>query len=218
MSSFQALANLIKHKLAGTPYHHSLFRVGMVMEPDPTPFILSAGATKVIDPTGGEKLVVSAIVALKAGSVTLTRLHLGDSGAFLQLAVSTEGQVQECRFFTLIDRETPPDEDTWDVWLNQDQGLIGWPQFQTLDGQLYDRVWSPGLSRIEPIAFEVTITDTQGTRSLDARAMLYARATGLAEPAPQSEYLMVAAVQNGDEAWVDLHAGIDLNPAALTLA
>jgi hypothetical protein len=218
MSSFQALANLIKYKLSGTPYHHSLFRVGMVMEPDPTPFILSAGATKVTDPTGGEKLVVSAVVALKSGGVSLTRLHLGDSGAFLQLAVSKDGQVEECRFFTLIDRETPPDQDTWDVWLNPDQGLIGWPQFQTLDGQLYDRVWSPGLARIEPIAFEATVSDAAGSHTLDARAMLYARPTGLAEPAPQTEYLMVAVVENGDEAWVDLHAGIDLNPAALTLA
>ncbi|GGF16250.1 hypothetical protein GCM10011611_22520 [Aliidongia dinghuensis] len=218
MSSFQALANLIKFKLAGRPYHASLFRVGMVLEPDPTPFILAAGAIKVADPTGGEKLVVSAVVSLKAGDVNLTRLHLGDSGKFLQLAVSDDGRVEECRYFSLVDRETPPDEDTWDVWLNPDQGLIGWPQFQTLDGQLYDRVWSPGLSRIEPIAFEAKVTAADGSHTLDTRAMLYVRTTGLAEPAPQAEYLMVAVVENGEEAWVDLHAGIDLNPAALTLA
>lgn len=218
MSSFQALANLIKYKLSGAPYHHSLFRVGMVLEPDPTPFVLAAGATKVEDPTGGDKLVVSAVSALRSGSVSLTRLHLGDSGAFLQLAVAPSGQVEECRFFTLLDRETPPDEDTWDVWLNPDQGLIGWPQFQTLDGQLYDRVWSPGLSRIEPLSFEATVTNMDGTFQLDTRAMLYARSTGLADPAPQSEYLMAGVVENQDQAWVDLHAGIDLNPAALTLA
>jgi hypothetical protein len=218
MSSFQALANLIKYKLSGAPYHHSLFRVGMVLEPDPTPFVLAAGATKVEDPTGGDKLVVSAVSALRSGSVSLTRLHLGDSGAFLQLAVAPSGQVEECRFFTLLDRETPPDEDTWDVWLNPDQGLIGWPQFQTLDGQLYDRVWSPGLSRIEPLSFEATVTNVNGTFQLDTRAMLYARSTGLADPAPQSEYLMAGVVENQDQAWVDLHAGIDLNPAALTLA
>ena len=199
MSTFQALANLIKYKLSGAPYHHSLFRVGMVMEPDPTPFVLAAGATKVEDPTGGDKLVVSAVSALRSGSVSLTRLHLGDSGAFLQLAVAPSGQVEECRFFTLLDRETPPDEDTWDVWLNPDQGLIGWPQFQTLDGQLYDRVWSPGLSRIEPLSFEATVTNVNGTFQLDTRAMLYARSTGLADPAPQSEYLMAGVVENQDQ-------------------
>ena len=218
MSSFQALANLIKYKLSGTPYHHSLFRVGMVMEPDPTPFVLAAGATKVKDPTGGGRLVVTAVSALQSGTVSLTRLHLGDSGAFLQLAVSVAGQVEECRFFTLLDREMPPDEATWDVWLNPAQGLVGWPQFQTLDGQLYDRVWSPGLARIEPIAFDTTVTTVDGKLSLDTRAMLYARPTGLADPAPQTEYLMVGVVEDRDQAWVDLHVGIDLNPAALTLA
>ncbi|HLZ67466.1 MAG TPA: DUF2491 family protein [Aliidongia sp.] len=218
MSSFQALANLIKYKLSGAPYHHSLFRVGMVMEPDPTPFVLAAGVTKVQDPTGGEKLVVSAVSLLQSGAVSLTRLHLGDGGAFLQLAVSPSGQVEECRFFTLLDRETPPDEETWDVWLNPTQGLIGWSQFQTLDGQLYDRVWSPGLSRIEPITFDTTVTTMNGKFSLETRAMLYARPTGLADPAPRTEYLMVGVAEDKDQAWVDLHVGIDLNPAALTLA
>jgi len=218
MSSFQALANLIKFKLSGAPYHHSLFRVGMVMEPDPTPFILAAGATKVADPTGGDKLVVTAVSQLDAGSVSLTRLHLGEDSSFLQLAVSPTGIVEECRFFTLLDRESPPDEATWDVWLNEDQGLVGWPQFQTLDGQLYDRVWSPGTTRIDPIAFDTAITTATDKFSIDTRAMLYARATGLADPAPQTEYLLVAVVEDGDQAWVDLHAGIDLNPAALTLA
>ncbi|MDB5361288.1 MAG: uncharacterized protein JWO51_2585 [Rhodospirillales bacterium] len=218
MSSFQALANLIKYKLSGAPYHHSLFRVGMVMEPDPTPFVLAAGATKVADPTGGDRLVVTAVSSLQSGGVSLTRLHLGESGAFLQLAVSAAGAVEECRFFTLIDRESPPDEATWDVWLNEDQGLVGWPQFQTLDGQLYDRAWSPGTGRIEPIQFDTTVTTLNDKFSMSTRAMLYARPTGLADPAPQTEYLMLGVVEDRDQAWVDLHAGIDLNPAALTLA
>ena len=49
------LANLIKYKLGGQPYHHSLFRIGMVLEPDPTPFILSAHGrpTASFTPPGG---------------------------------------------------------------------------------------------------------------------------------------------------------------------
>ena len=218
MSSFQALANLIKYKLGGRPYHHDLFRVGMVLQPDPTPFVLAGGALKVQDPTGGDPLVVTAVSRLDTGSVSLTRLHLGEDSSFLQLAVSPEGSVEECRYFSLLDREFPPDEATWDVWLNDGQGLIGWPQFQTLDGQLYDRLWSPGLMRIDPIPFDATVTTATDSFSIDMRAMLYARATGLADPAPQTEYLLAAVVEDRDQAWVDLHAGIDLNPAALTLA
>ena len=47
--------------------------------------------------------------------------------------------------------------------------------------------------------------------------MLYARPTGAAPPAPQSEYVMVAAVEDAGQAWVEILAGIDVNPAALTL-
>ena len=36
-------------------------------------------------------------------------------------------------------------------------------------------------------------------------------------PAPQREYILVTAVDEGGQAWVDIHAGIDINPAALTL-
>jgi hypothetical protein len=47
--------------------------------------------------------------------------------------------------------------------------------------------------------------------------MLYAGPTGAAPPAPSSEYVMVAAVEDGSQAWVEIHAGIDVNPASLTL-
>jgi hypothetical protein len=47
--------------------------------------------------------------------------------------------------------------------------------------------------------------------------MLYARPTGAAPPAPPSEYVMVGAVEDAGQAWVEILAGIDVNPAALTL-
>ena len=44
-----------------------------------------------------------------------------------------------------------------------------------------------------------------------------AGAGGAAPPAPAVEYVLVCAVEQGDEAWVEVYAGIDINPAALTL-
>ena len=41
--------------------------------------------------------------------------------------------------------------------------------------------------------------------------------TGAAPPAPPSEYVMVAAVEDGGQAWVEIVVGIDVNPASLTL-
>ena len=218
MQSLKALANLVRYKIAGEPYHHNLFRVGMVLTLDPTPFILARGATKVADLAAAGTTSVQAVSSVIADQVVLTRLYLDGDGSFLQIWVDGGGAVQECRLFTRHDQETPPDTDTWQVWLGETDGLIGWTQFQTLDEKLYDRQWSPGLARIEPVLFDETVTTAQGTLRRSLRSMLYAAGTGLAAPAPATEYLLVSAVDDGDQAWVDIHAGIDLNPASLTLA
>jgi len=48
--------------------------------------------------------------------------------------------------------------------------------------------------------------------------MLYAAPTGIAPPGPSTEYILVAAIENGNQAWVAIAAGIDINPATLSLA
>ena len=57
----------------------------------------------------------------------------------------------------------------------------------------------------------------RGTSQRRLLAMLYAGPTGAARPAPATEYVLVAVVQEQGSAWVEVHAGIDINPAALTL-
>jgi hypothetical protein len=47
--------------------------------------------------------------------------------------------------------------------------------------------------------------------------MLYAASTGAPAPAPETEYILVAAAEASGRAWVEIHAGIDINPAALSL-
>ena len=95
--------------------------------------------------------------------------------------------------------------------------MIGWPQFQTKDGKLYDRVWSPGQTRANPRAMTETIEDLSGTTTRKLAAMMYGAATGAALPAPATEYVLVAAVDAAGEAFVEIHAGIDVNPASLDL-
>jgi hypothetical protein len=48
--------------------------------------------------------------------------------------------------------------------------------------------------------------------------MLYAAPTGAPEPAPPVEYILVAAVEAEGQAWVEINAGIDVNPTTLSLA
>jgi hypothetical protein len=62
-----------------------------------------------------------------------------------------------------------------------------------------------------------TLQSTSGTLERKIQAMLYGAHTGAAPPAPAIEYVLACAVEQGDDAWVEVYAGIDINPAALTL-
>jgi hypothetical protein len=199
----------------------SPFRVGMTLQADPTPFILAADSTKVRAPEGidaSQLLSVQEVGRLRGAGVELTRLYLPDGRSAFQLHLDAGSRPDECRFLGLIDEVTPADEAEWAVWLDPAEGLIGWPEFETRDGKLYARAWSPGASRIEPREFQEVIETTAGARQRRHFAMLYAAGTGQAAPAPATEYILVSAVEEGGRAWVEIRAGIDINPASLSLA
>jgi hypothetical protein len=152
------------------------------------------------------------------GSTTLYRLYLPEDRGFFQLHLDAAGHPDECRFFSPLDEVNPASEAEWGFWLDPQEGMIGWPEFQTKDGKVYPRVWAPGATRIPPRTLHETINAVEGMTLRKSQAMLYGTPTGLAAPAPQNEYILVAAVEQVGEAWVALHAGIDVNPAALSLA
>jgi hypothetical protein len=195
----------------------SRFRVGMTFPVDPSPFVLAAGMTKVKPPEDGGMISVEAVGLVNDGDVALHRLYMPGGDAFFMLHLGRDGAPDECRYFTLLDRITPANQDEWGFWLDPAQGMIGWPQFETKDGKTYDRVWAPGSSRVQPRQQVETLQATSGTVERKIQAMLYGAHTGAAPPAPAVEYVLVCAVEQGDEAWIEVHAGIDINPAALTL-
>jgi Protein of unknown function (DUF2491) len=211
---------MLRHKLSGERYTPSLFRVGMTLQADPTPFILAAGVTKVPPPeSGGGNLLVNVqeVGRVEGGTADLIRLYLPDRRSLFQLHLDAEGRPNECRFFGLIDEVTPADDAEWGVWLDPNEGLIGWPEFQTKDGKVYARAWAPGETRIAPRQLTETIEALGGMRTVRSQAMLYAASTGAPAPAPETEYILVAAAEASGRAWVEIHAGIDINPAALSL-
>jgi len=193
------------------------FRVGMTFPVDPTPFVLAAGATKIKPLDGGGMISVEAVGVLMDGSIPLNRLYLPGREAFFQLHLGRDGTPDECRYFSLLDQVTPGSQEEWGAWLDPAQGMIGWPQFQTKDGKLYDRAWAPGSSRVDPRPLVETLQDLKGTGTRKLAAMLYAGPTGAPSPAPQQEYILVTAIEDGGQAWVEIHCGIDVNPAALSL-
>jgi Protein of unknown function (DUF2491) len=149
--------------------------------------------------------------------VQLNRLYLPGRTAFFQLHLGSDGAPDECRYFSRLDEVQPASQAEWVEWLDPAQGMIGWPAFQTKDGQTYDRAWAPGPTRIAPRQQTETIQTLGGMMRRQLQAMLYARGTGAAPPAPATEYVMVAVVQDGAQAWVEMLAGIDVNPASLSL-
>ena len=212
------------HGLSGEPTPPGLtgstasrFRIGMTIPLDPAPFLLAGGTTKVRPPEAGGMISVEALGLITDGAVSLHRLYLPGRNAFFMLHLGPDGTPDECRYFSLLDQIAPASRDEWGFWLDPAQGLIGWPQFQTKDGKTYDRIWAPGSSRVPPREQVETVQDLSGTTQRKHQAMLYGGRTGAASPAPDVEYVLVCAVQQGDEAWIEVYAGIDINPAALTL-
>lgn len=212
-------ANLIRHKLSGEAYTPDRFRVGMTIAVDPTPFILAGPAVKVQPPdTASGQISVEAVGMAESGGTRLTRLYLPGERGMVQLHLDAGGLPDECRYFQTIDEVTPADTNEWGAWLDPAEGMIGWPDFQTKDGKSYARVWSPGQSRTRPRDLNETVQTLSGTRVVKSQAMLYAAPTGAAQPAPQTEYILVQAIEDGSRAYVQISAGLDINPTTLQLA
>jgi hypothetical protein len=193
------------------------FRVGMTMPVDPSPFVLAAGLTRVQPPEGGGMISVEVVGVLREGAVMLHRLYLPGGKAFFQLHLGADGQPDECRYFARIDEVTPADGQEWGLWLDPAQGMIGWPSFQTKDGKMYGRVWAPSDSRVPPRKMEETLQFVDHVEQRQLQMMLYGGPTGGAPPASQTEYILVSGIEATGQAWVEIDAGIDINPAALTL-
>ncbi len=223
MKMFGTAGAMLQHKLSGEGYTPDRFRVGMTFPFDPTPFVLASGATKVVAPapdTGAMRLNVTAVGTAVGGGAALTRLYLPDNRSVFQLHMDPAGTPDECRFFSRIDEINPADQQEWEVWLHPSEGMIGWPQFQTKDGKLYDRVWAPSPARIPPLDMTETIETAEGgaPKTLRRQAMLYAAPTGAPPPAPETEYILVSVVEADGQAWVEVAAGMDVSPGMLELS
>jgi hypothetical protein len=195
----------------------SRFRVGMVLPVDPAPFLLAKGLTKVAPPDESGMVSIETVGLLRYGDVLLHRLYLPGGKAFFQLHLGPGGQPDECRYFTVLDEVNPADPQEWGFWLDPGEGLIGWPTFQTKDAKVYSRVWGPGQTRTPPRRIEETRQFVDHSEQRQMQSMLYGAPSGGTPPAPETEYILVSAVEATGQAWVEIDAVIDINPAGLTL-
>jgi hypothetical protein len=141
-SPLQSAGAMLRHKLSGEGYTPSKFRVGMRLALDPTPFILAEGSINLPQPQGTGQVSVSSIGHVEAGNTQLVRLYLPDGRTLVQLHLDNAGDPDECHSFRTVDEITPADPTEWGAWLDPNEGMIGWPAFQTKDGKTYARVWA----------------------------------------------------------------------------
>ena len=206
---------------SGTSYRPDWFRVGMTFPIDPAPFVLAANVTHVQAPegaTGSGLISAEAVGEVTTDGVRWHRLYLPGGQCFFQVHLDADGRPDECRYFSRFDEIVPSSSEEWAFWLDAAEGVIGWPEFQTKDNKVYTRVWSQGDTRVPPRVLTETLTSTTGTTNRERQAMLYAAPTGAEAPAPTTEYVLVAAADQGGQAWVELYAGIDVSINTLQLS
>ncbi len=217
MGALSTLRNLAKARVATADAKpRDPFRLGQVITLDGSLFLLAGASSKVVAPEG-TSVGPSAVTVTAVGRLDrdLWRLHLG-SEAFLQIQLDA-GKAVEARYFSRLDEVTPFSGEEWSFWLDDAEGMIGFPTFETKDGKAYQRVWQAGDGRVEPRTLIENRTDANGTRRVKSSAMLYAADTGRSAPSPTREFLLVEAIEDGEDASVLIHAGIDIDPSSLSL-
>jgi hypothetical protein len=195
--------------------------VGASVDLDATPFLLGGAALKIKLP--GERNTVEAFSRINFEGSTLYRFYLksmpGDQESMLQVAVDKGGGVEECRLFRSFDQVYPRQAEEWAFWLNESEGYIGWPVFETKDDQTqYSRVWAANdPNHVPGFKFSETIfLDRYGQQveTINHTAMLYGRTIN--ETHQIVEYMLVGAEEHGsDQALINLLVGIDMMPLVL---
>lgn len=222
MSSLKLIAEMAKGRFKGNG-SPEMFKINQLVEFDISAFILLAGTNahiqSIIDVTA--KGVVTEIQTLTTEGVTLYRL-VYTNDQVLQVAVDTEaGVVTECRWFKLLD-SIPVTASNYLDFMKENEGMIGWWQFQTLGGVLYDRFWQPycnvPAAWVEPVKFTNTITKAGVNKTaVPLSAEMYFRATGsTVSIAPSQEYLLVEYVEGTDQKF-NIWVGYDLLPASVKI-
>lgn len=204
------VSNYAAIKTEVAPSKPSRYRPGMVIDIEAAPLILGAGQIQVPSSIAGT-VTVERVETVRIGGQSFVRLRFASD--FVQVHEDTAGEIDNARLFVPYDTITPADSDEWGFWLDKADGVIGLGLFEDKGGRLYARMWSPsndGKNRVEPR--EIWGDYSRGV------AMLYGRNTDLPDPAPQTDLLLIETDEARGSASVNLYAGVDLDPASLSIA
>ena len=193
-------------------------RLGSTVRIDPSLFILAGDDLKLAAPPGD--CVVAAAGTFILGQMKHYRFYLKDTAEdewFLQLTLDSLGAASGTMLYQTLDEVFPETDEDWDLWLNEETGLIGFKDFQTPDGIAYQRVWKQGgPDYTAPWSYDETITDDPFAAPVletNHCAMLYGRTLGQ----DVVENLMVDKIEDDEGACIQISAGIEIPAVSLNI-
>lgn len=109
---------------------------------------------------------------------TVLSRYYDDEHRIVQVMSEGEGgdAVRDISFYMPWDTVVPAGAGEWDRWTGHD-GLIGQPAYDA-DGIIFERFWSSGPERAEPVQFVETVDTSRSVRQIHQTCMLYSRNLG----------------------------------------
>lgn len=124
-------------------------------------------------------MIVAAYGEVRLDAATTLSRYYDDQHHMLQV-LSPSGrpgdQVQDASYYRPWDSVVPAGPQEWNRWRGPN-GLLGQPTYDA-DGILFQRFWSEGPDRAEPVEFVEEVDDGESRRRIHQVCMLYFRPLG----------------------------------------
>ena len=189
---------------------------GMKLVVDPSVFILGGEALSVEPPPDGG-FVLGGVMRLALSGRHSFRLYPIDAlpppgDRFVEVTETPDGPA--VRVFSAVHVAPLSDRDAEAAWTLPPDGKIGPETFAAPDGTPYRRDGGPGWQTAMTRYGQLDRADGP-TESRRHAGHLYRRDTGLAAPAPETEWLWAEKIDVRADSWVLLAAGVQIDPSAV---
>lgn len=194
-------------------------KLGGLVAVEETPFILLASQGLLVTCPQGN-LAIKAYGTYELSGCRVHRFYLEDETTVIQVSTDARGAVieEDLRLFQQFDEVNPASDEEWGFWLDEADGYIGYPTFESQDKtKSYTRLWGSAEGRVDPLTYiEKIHTNPSGKDGLEEshEAMLYGRNIPGTSPAVV-ELMLLSAVQTRDSAWISIDVGCHLDPMFL---
>lgn len=200
-----------------------VFQLGQIVTVDISPFILLIGSQAryqdVLSFNGNGHIM--SVTELFNNRQKFFRVQFTSDQYILACVDEREGKITECYWFKKMDTVTLT-TGNYNTFLGDDNGLIGWWQFQVGEEEPYNRYWQPWDPsvpvRVQPERFSTCSLNTPVLTSNPVGAMMYWKPTNRTNDiAPLQEYLWVEHFDARNDQHVDIYCGYDIDPALVQI-